>query len=255
MRGFMKRVCCWLMTVAMLAASASYARTLAEIQAKGALSLCANPDALPFASAKAEPPGFQIEVARALAHGLGVALEMQWILPRMRANLVNCDMLMDSIDDAALYEGRLLLSHPYQRTGVALVVGPQTTVINGFEGIAKGQKVGVMVGSAAQVVLGKRGVAASPYAFEQDMLDDLTQGALYGVAASPATIGYYMQQHPEAKLRLVHAYDREPQLAWSVAVGMRKADQALVDAVNAVLDQLLSDGTIAKIYSRYGVEH
>jgi polar amino acid transport system substrate-binding protein len=231
------------------------ARTLAEVKAKGAISMCANPDALPFASEKAEPPGFQIEIARALAAGLGVNLELQWILPRYRANLVNCDILMDSIDDAKVYEGRLLLSRPYQRTGVALGVGRDAMVINGFDGLAKGQKVGVMVNSVAQVVLGKRGVSESPYAFEQDMLDDLAKGELYGAAASPATIAYYIHQHPEAGLRLVHAYDGEPQLAWNVSVGMRKSDQALVDAVNQVMAKLLADGTITQIYSKYGVEH
>ena len=231
------------------------ARTLAEVKAKGAISMCANPDALPFASEKANPPGFQIEIARAIAAGLGVNLELQWILPRNRANLVNCDILMDSIDDAAIYEGRLLLSRPYQRTGVALGVGPQATVINGFDGLAKGQKVGVMVNSFAQVVLGKRGVSESPYAFEQEMLDDLAKGELYGAAASPATIAYYMRQHPEAGIRLVHAYDGEPQLAWNVSVGMRKSDRALVDAVNQVLEKLLAEGTITQIYGHYGVEH
>ena len=73
--------------------------------------------------------------------------------------------------------------------------------------------------------------------------------------ASPATIAYYIRQHPEAGMRLVHAYDAEPQLAWNVSVGMRKADQALVDAINQVLDRLLADGKIAAIYGRYGVEH
>ena len=246
-----------LLMIAMLAAIIApvQARTLAEVKAKGAISMCANPDALPFASEKANPPGFQIEIARAIAAGLGVSLEMQWILPRYRANLLNCDILMDSIDDAEIYEGKLLLSRPYHRTGVALGVGPQAMVINGFDGLAKGQKVGVMINSLAQVVLGKRGVTESPYAFEQDMLDDLAKGELYGAAASPATIAYYMRQHPEAGIRLVHAYDGEPQLAWRVSVGMRKSDRALVDAVNQVLEKMLADGSITQIYSRYGVEH
>jgi len=149
-----------LLMIAMLVAIIApvQARTLAEVKAKGAISMCANPDALPFASEKANPPGFQIEIARAIAAGLGVSLEMQWILPRYRANLLNCDILMDSIDDAEIYEGKLLLSRPYHRTGVALGVGPQAMVINGFDGLAKGQKVGVMINSLAQVVLGKRGV-------------------------------------------------------------------------------------------------
>jgi polar amino acid transport system substrate-binding protein len=244
-----------ILAVSMTISWTAQARTLAEVKAKGAISLCANPDALPFASEKADAPGFQIEIARALAAGLGVNLELQWIMPRYRANLVNCDILMDSIDDPAIYEGRLLLSRPYQRTGVALGLGPKAAPIDGYGGLVKGQKVGVMINSLAQVVLGKRGISESPYAFEQDMLDDLASGELYGAAASPATIAYYIRQHPEAGIRLVHAYETEPQLAWNVAVGMRKADRALVDAMNEVLGKLLAEGTITAIYARYGVEH
>jgi ABC-type amino acid transport substrate-binding protein len=36
---------------------------------------------------------------------------------------------------------------------------------------------------------------------------------------------------------------------------MRKTDQALVDAINQVLDRMLADGTITAIYAHYGVEH
>jgi len=240
---------------ALITASSTSARTLAQIKHKGAISLCANPDALPFSSEKADPPGFQVEIARAIAEGLGVKLEPQWIAPRSRANLVTCDILLDSIDDPAIYEGKLLLSRPYQSTGVALAVGPKTTTINGFAGVQKGQKVGVMTNSLAQVVLGKRGISQSPYAFEQEMLDDLAKGQLYGVAAFPATIAYYIRQHPESGMRLVHAYDSDSQLAWNVAVGMRNADQPLVDAINRLLERLLADGTITAIYGRYGVEH
>jgi ABC-type amino acid transport substrate-binding protein len=234
---------------------AAEARTLEQIKAKGTISLCANPEALPYASAKADPPGFQIEIGRALARGLGVSLDLQWIMPRYRANLVNCDILLDSISDPSLYEGRLLLSHPYQRSGIALGVGPNAQGVQGIGDLQKGQKVGVLVGSLASVVLGKRGVSISPYSFEQDMLDELAGGELFGAAVAPATLAYYIQQHPQSRLRLVPLYDKEPELTWTVSVGMRKADQDLVDAVNRVLDRLLDEGTIAAIYARYGVEH
>ncbi|PWT71943.1 MAG: ABC transporter substrate-binding protein [Proteobacteria bacterium] len=234
---------------------AAHGRTLEQIKAKGAISLCANPDALPYASAKADPPGFQIEIARALAQGLGVSLEQQWIMPRYRANLVNCDILLDSISDPALYEGKLLLSRPYQRSGIALGVGSSANGVQGFGDLQKGQKVGVMVGSLASVVLGKRGLTTSPYSFEQDILDDLARGDLYGAAVAPATLAYYVHQHPQSGMRLIPVYDKEPELTWTVSVGMRKADQALVDAVNRVLDRLLEDGTITAIYARYGIEH
>ena len=64
------------------------------------------------------------------------------------------------------------------------------------------------------------------------MLEDLTKGELFGAAASPITVGYYASQHPDAGIRVVNAYESEPKLAWNIAVGMRKADQPLVDAVN-----------------------
>ena len=68
-------------------------------------------------------------------------------------------------------------------------------------------------------------------------------------------MSYYIRQHPDSGLRLAYAFDGEPGLDWEVSVGLRKSDQALVDAVNSVLDQLIADGTLTAIYQRYGVEH
>jgi polar amino acid transport system substrate-binding protein len=231
------------------------ARSLEEVKARGRISLCGHPDALPFASEKADPPGFQVEIGRAIAEQLGVSLEMLWIKPRYRANLVNCDMMLDNISDQSLYEGKLLLSRPYHRTGIALGVNGQFADVKAFDDFKPGQKIGVMVGSLAQTVLGKRGLTTSPYAFEEDMLEDLAKGDLAGAAVSPGRLAWYIRNHPASGVRLVHAYDGEPQLAWSVAAGFRKSDQALVDSVNAVLGRLLEDGTIAGIYQKYGLEH
>jgi ABC-type amino acid transport substrate-binding protein len=232
------------------------ARTLDEVKARGILSLCGNPDALPFASEKLDPPGLQVELGRAIAAGLGVSLEMLWIKPRYRANLVNCDMMLDNIARPELYEGKLKLTRPYHRTGIALGVNAQAPAeVARFDDIPRGQKIGVMVGSLAQTLLGKRGLTTSPYAFEEDMISDLANGYLVGAAASPGRLSWFIRNHPDAGLRLIHAYDSEPELAWSVAVGFRKSDQAMVDAVNGILGRLLEDGTLARIYASYGVEH
>ena len=56
-------------------------------------------------------------------------------------------------------------------------------------------------------------------------------------------------------MRLVHAYEGEPELTWEMAVGMRRADYEVVRAVNEALERLLADGTVAHIYARYGIEH
>jgi ABC-type amino acid transport substrate-binding protein len=87
------------------------------------------------------------------------------------------------------------------------------------------------------------------------MLEALARGEIAAAAASAASIGYFNLKNPDAKLQLVHAEDDEPDLRWPVAIGMRRADDELVEKVNAALAQLLSDGTIAGIYSRYGITH
>jgi polar amino acid transport system substrate-binding protein len=231
------------------------ARTLEEVKALGAISLCANPDALPYSSKAEDTPGFQVELARELAKGLGVSLNVEWILPRRRAKVVNCDMLLDSANDPKMQEGRVLLSEPYQKSGVALGLSRGAEPVADYRQIQKGQKVGVMINSIASVVLGKAGVATSPYSFQSDMMEDLEKGQLYAIAVSSSTMSYYISRHPDSGFHMAYAFDSEPDLTWEVSVGLRKSDRALVDAVNGVLDQLLADGTLTRIYAKYGVEH
>jgi ABC-type amino acid transport substrate-binding protein len=238
-----------------LASTAAVARTLDEVKANGVISMCANPDALPHASRNADTPGFQIEIGRALAAALGVRLNVEWIVPRIRAGLVNCDMLLDTIADPGVIEGPYKLSHAYQKSGVALAYRAGSRDLRSFGDVAPTERVGVMTNSVASVLLGRRGLRTVPYAFESDMVADLAKGELDACAVSPATIAHYVHVHPESRLRYAHAYDDEPELRWNVAVGLRRTDDRLVDAMNAALDKLIDDGTIARIYARYGVEY
>lgn len=240
---------------AVCASTFAHARTLAEIQARGVVSQCANPDALPHSSSQSDPPGYQIELGRAIAQALHVKHEVAWIISRLRAGLVDCDILLDTIVAPGAEQGPLRVSRPYQRSGVALALRGGSQPVHGFADIAPGQRIGVMIESLASKVLGQRGVRTVPYAFERDMIDDLGKGEIDGCAATPATIQYYMYVHPNAGLRYAAAYESEPELQWALAVGMRRSDDALVTAVNAALDELGANGTLARIYARYGIEY
>ena len=244
------------LVLALLVALPAPARTLAEVRARNAISMCANPDALPHSSNRQDRPGFQIEIGRALAKELGLPLEIDWIIPHVRANLVNCDLLLDMIAAPGVDRGPVKLSHPYQKSGVALALRPGEESIRGFSDLTPGrERVGVMVNSVASVILGRRGLRTVPYSFESDMVDDLARGEIDACAVSPATIAWFVQVHPEAHLAYVHAYDAEPELAWNLAVGLRRSDEALVDAVNVALDRLIAGGTIERIYTGYGVPY
>jgi ABC-type amino acid transport substrate-binding protein len=235
--------------------AAAQARPLAEVQTAKQVSLCANPNALPFAAERGDLPGFQIEIARALAQRMGLALQVLWIVPRYRATAVDCDMLMDTIISPDVEQRGLRPSKPYQVGGVGLVFAPGQPTVPDYKSLREGMRVGVMMNSLASLVVSRTGAAMVPFGFEEDMVDAVGRGEVNAGAVSLATAGYYNLRHPSQPLVVVRAQDHEPDLRWNLAVGLRRADDALIDAVNTALQSLLDDGTIRTIYARYGIEH
>lgn len=225
------------------------------IRADGEISVCANPNALPYSSNKPDAPGFQIEIARALAERLGVRLRVEWIIPRMRASTVDCDLLMDTIAVPGVQPQSVKLSDPYYRGGVPLAFGRDQKPAATYRSLASGTRVGVIMNSLASLIVSKTQATLIPFGFEADMLEALERGEIAAAAASAASIGYFNLKHPDARFQLVHAEDDEPELRWPVAVGMRRADDALVQKVNAALGELAASGAIAAIYTRYGIAH
>jgi polar amino acid transport system substrate-binding protein len=231
------------------------ARPFAEIQTSRQLSLCANPNALPFAAEQGELPGFQIEIARALAQRMELQLQVLWIVPRYRAATVDCDMLMDTILSPGVEQRGLRPSVPYQVSGVGLVFAPGQPTVPDYKSLREGMRVGVMMNSLASLVVSRTGAAMVPFGFEDEMMEAIARGEVTAGAVSLASAGYYNLRHPNQPLSVVRAQDHEPDLSWNVAVGLRRADDALLEAVNAALKALLDDGTIRTIYARYGIEH
>jgi ABC-type amino acid transport substrate-binding protein len=233
----------------------AHARPLAEVRAARQLSLCANPNALPFATERGEPPGFQIEIARALAQRLQLELQVLWIVPRYRASVVDCDMLLDTIVSPGVEQRGLRASLPYQVSGVALAFAPGQATVQDYKSLKSGMRVGVMMNSVASLVVSRTDATMVPFGFEDDMLEAAARSEVHAVAVSVAAAGYYNLRHPQQRLAVVRAQDHEPDLRWNLAVGLRRADDALLEAVNGALRTLLDDGTIAAIYARYGIEH
>lgn len=238
---------------AVCGATSSGARSLAAIQESGTIRMCAHPNSLPFASRTANPPGFQMELGNALAKSLGVSLSTDWILISYQVPRTNCDILLDMIS-APDYtpDFGIKLSRPYYRSGVALAV-PPGSAITSFATLNEHTKVGVQTGSLAAMILDKRHVAISAFGFDDDMLAALGDGEIAAAAVSPVSAGYYNLQHPDHQVVILPPDDGVPDLVWNIAVGMRHPDPALQNAINDALDHLREDGTMQRIYGRYGV--
>jgi polar amino acid transport system substrate-binding protein len=231
-------------------------RPLSSIEARSVISLCAHPNALPFASRRDDPPGFQVQIARALARQLGVSLDVAWVVSPVQYRLAECDIILDTIVDPQVQaEGRIRVSKPYHRSGVALALPSSVDGVQSFGDLDRKKRIGVQVGSLAQMILGQRGFQTSPFGFEDEMIEALAAGAIDAAAISPASVGYFNLKNPSRAVRLVHAYEHEPELSWNVAVGMRGADAPLGQKISAAIERMLADGAIRDIYAQYGIEH
>ena len=247
------RACCFAALAAVGFANPAPARTLKAIQDRGSISLCAHPNSLPFASRTEQPPGFQVELGRALAQQLSVSLTMEWVLISYQIPRTDCDIILDTIaaDDAPPDFG-IILSKPYYRSGVALAV-PAGSPIHSFEDLNRQTKVAVQTGSLAARSIDQRHVPISVFGFEDEMLAAVAAHEVAAAAVTPLTAGYYNLQHPDQKVTLLPLDEADRDLVWNVAIGMRRPDDALRSAIDEAIDRLRTDGEIARIYQHYGV--
>lgn len=229
------------------------ARSLAMVKASGSLALCAHPNSLPFASKTATPPGFQIEVGEAIAKKLGVTLSPLWITISYQVRRVGCDILLDEVDDPqAMREFGIKLSKPYYRSGVGLAVA-KGSPIKSFKDLNAHTKVGVQTGSLAAMTLDQKHIPISVFGYEDDMLAALAAHEVAAAAVTPMSAGYYNHMHPGHGFDYVPPDETLPDLVWNISVGMRHSDPALRAAIEQAIEALRADGTLTRIYARYGI--
>ncbi len=240
------------LTLAWGAAEVS-ARPLHQIRDSGSLILCAHPNSLPFASKTGEKPGFQVELARALATQLGLSLGQEWIVTPSQVFRSNCDIILDVIgDQAAQVQSGLQVSRPYYRGGLVLVA-PQGSAIHGFSDLSEKTKIGVQYGSTTAMALNQRHVGISMFPFEDDMMEAVAKHEVDGAVVTQTVAGYFNATHPDQAVMILPPDEGQPNMSWNIAVGMRRPDPAMRDAIDGALAKLMADGTIASIYGRYGL--
>jgi len=243
-----------MLALPLLAAKPAAARSLEAIKTRGTIALCAHPNALPYSSKAATPPGFQIELAGAIAERLGVALTRNWVVQGTHIRIADCDILLDTIADReAQEETGLSVSKPYQHSGVILAVRGDNDTIKSVEDLGD-KRVGVQVSSTAAMMLNGRGVHTVPDLFEDELLSLLAKNAIDAAAVTPTSVEYFNQTHTDKKLRVLDAFAGEAALNWNVGVGMYRPDTELRAAIDAAMDQIKADGTMKTIYAHYGIE-
>lgn len=236
--------------------------TWKKIQERGTLIISMDPANLPYTD-KGERPGFEVELAQALAKGLGLKLKIDW-LDVLRETAVgellegDCDLAMgaavdpNAVDDEEELAGKVIYSRPYYGTGYLLVereAGPHVKSLADLKG-EKSRRLGAEAGTYADYRLRQRGLLRRIYRSQVAVLKEV-QGGDIDHAYVWANVGWTLNATPDFKLRIVPGY--VPEDRWNIAVALRAGDEELKRRVDVVLDKLVKDGTVAAALKKYHV--
>ena len=237
-----------------------YKGALHDAKEKGVLTVCAMPNQLP-ASDKSYG-GFDIALAEEIASRMGLKTQYFWaksrrgtVLGALSLSLVQkrCDMFMgvpvqqEPID-------RVILTDPYFGTGYTLVRSEQASEVQDVMALAD-KTTAVPLKSQAETTLLQAGYSCRPFASSHDALQAVNNGDMEVALVPAMDIDWYLKNSPDTKVKPVDGYVSDPSLLWNVAIGVRKNDYDLREALNVVLSEMAAEERVPKLMSEYGVAY
>jgi len=194
--------------------------------------------------------GFEVDLAREIAHQLGVEPKLAiraWdtLIPELQKG--SFDMAMNGIEDTADRAAIVGFSDPY------FVYSQQLTVRRGTTGVAglgdlRGKTVATLSGTAAEDILRQTpGIKVVTHPEIIYSYRDLQSNRVDAVLLDSPIAAAYGAANP--KLRNVGQSFGEGQYV----AAFRKEDQSLRGAVNDALRTLKRNGTLKAIYTRWGI--
>ena len=234
-----------------------------QIRERGELVVSMDPANLPYSSAKADRPGFDVELARALARKLRVKLRIDWIDVQRETAIGElldreCDLAfgaaIDSaaVDDEEELAGKVIYSRPYYGTGYLLVTRKDEPSVKSLQELKgkKSRRIGTEAGSVADYRLRQRGYLRRLFRTQLSVLKSLDEGGI-DYAYLWANVGWSLHTSPELNLEL--SPDYLPEDRWNIAIAMRRGEDELKQHVDVAIEQLVKDGTVARLLRQYHV--
>jgi ABC-type amino acid transport substrate-binding protein len=220
----------------------------------GRLRLCADPANLPFSGRDAAEPGFEVEIARAIAEAIGADFSADWV-PTVRDAVVlgrladgRCDLWMGLPITPAFTDGhtRLIFTAPYYVMRQVLV----TPAANGGGGVADlgSRLVGVQAMTLSDQLAYQRGYNRRVYRTAADTLAALARGEVDRVVMESPLAGWFVKTNAGFRATAID----DPGRALPIGAAVRKTDGELKQAVDLAIRRLQAT-RIPEILARYGI--
>lgn len=254
----MKKFAAILLSLVLLVTAAALAEdgSLDAIKNKGTLvvGLDASFPPMGFTNDDGELVGYDLSLAEEVCKRLGVELVKQpidWAAKDMELNSGNIDCIWNGMTVTEERQEIYSVSMNYLQNAQVVVV-LEDSPVNTLADLA-GKTIALQAGSSAAEAVAANtelleSLAGAPIEFADYAmaLMDLDNKGVDAVVMDVIVANYYITTKG-ASYRVL-----EEQLAPEFyAIGFRKADVALTDAVNALLKEMAADGTIARISTEW----
>ena len=237
-------------SVASSASSASAAAGELTTVEAGKLTMATNATFPPYemTTDAGEFEGIDIEAAQAIADKLGLELQiddMDFDAALLSVQQGKADITMAGITVTDERKAVMAFSDSYA-TGIQSIIVPESSDIASPDDLA-GKKIGTQRGTTGYIYctddFGEDAVVA--YDSGLTAVQALNNGQVDAVVIDNAPAKEYVAANPGLKV-LETSYAEE-----DYAIGMNKDNTALVEAVNAALEELKADGTLQAIVDKY----
>ena len=237
-----------LMLCTCLTACGAKGPSLADVKEAGVLTVATSPDFPPFESIEGgEVVGIEVEILKLVCQELGVELKIEQmdfdsVLTGVQAAKYDCGM--SDITVNADRQKNMLFTKPYYNAAQVIVVKADSA-ITGKADLAD-KTVSVQTGTTAETGCQDAKIAYQGYNANADAKAALTTGKVEAWIVDNLTAIQMVEEGDGLKI-LDEKMTEEP-YAFAFAFG----SEDMVDEINTILDKLINDGTIEKIFTDFG---
>ena len=229
--------------------AASAAADLTTVEA-GKLTMATNATFPPYemTTDNGTIEGIDVETAQAIADKLGLELQvddMDFDAALLSVQQGKADIAMAGITVTDERKAVMAFSDSYA-TGIQSIIVPEGSDIATADDLA-GKKIGTQRGTTGYLYCSDDFGEAAVVAYDSGLtaVQALNNGQVDAVVIDNEPAKAYVESNPGLKI-LDTSYAEE-----DYAIGMNKDNTALLDAVNAALEELKADGTLQSIVDKY----
>ena len=231
------------------AVSSAAAAELTTVEA-GKLTMATNAAFPPYemTTDAGEFEGIDVDTAKAIAEKLGLELQiddMDFDAALLSVQQGKADIVMAGVTVTDERKAVMDFSDSYA-TGIQSVIVPEGSDIASVDDLA-GKKIGTQRGTTGYLYCSDDFGEDAVVAYDNGLtaVQALNNGQVDAVVIDNEPAKAYVESNPGLKI-LDTSYAEE-----DYAIGMNKSNTALLEAVNAALEELKADGTLQAIVDKY----